>query len=85
MVGRTFWTATTCWCIPSQNATNGESVVALIGDEATVKRFYRTERSHAEAENPLDPIEIEGSADGNPADDLPFGQQVMGVLRVMNK
>ena len=29
---------------PQQSAVNGEIVVALIGDEATVKRFYRTER-----------------------------------------
>src|SRR5438093_5196523 len=28
---------------PKQDAANGEIVVALIGDEATVKRFYRAE------------------------------------------
>ena len=29
---------------PQQTASNGDIVVALIGDEATVKRFYRTDR-----------------------------------------
>src|SRR6266508_4349068 len=46
---------------PRQTAANGEIVVALIGDEATVKRFYRTERGiKLKAENPkYEPIEIE--------------------------
>src|SRR6266481_3931341 len=46
---------------PRQSASNGEIVVALIGDEATVKRFYKTERGITlRAENPkFDPIEVE--------------------------
>src|SRR5882672_3144179 len=46
---------------PQQSASNGEIVVALIGDEATVKRFYRTEAGITlKAENPkFKPIEIE--------------------------
>ena len=74
---------------PQQTATNGEIVVALIGDEATVKRFYRTEKGVTlKAENPtFDPIEIEGNADGNAPDGTTFRLigKVMGVLRVMNK
>jgi len=68
---------------PQQTATNGEIVVALIGDEATVKRFYRTERGITlKAENPkYQPIEIERS------EATPFSiiGKVMGVLRVMKK
>src|SRR5689334_2274985 len=68
---------------PQQAATNGEIVVALIGDEATVKRFYRTERGITlKAENPkYQPIEIERS------EATPFSiiGKVMGVLRVMKK
>ncbi len=38
---------------PADDADNGEIVVALIGDEATVKRFYRErDRVRLEAENP---------------------------------
>src|SRR6478735_7600179 len=38
---------------PHQTASNGEIVVALIGDEATVKRFYKTESGITlKAENP---------------------------------
>ena len=68
---------------PQQTATNGEIVVALIGEEATVKRFYRTERGITlKAENPkYQPIEIERS------EATPFSiiGKVMGVLRVMKK
>jgi repressor LexA len=68
---------------PQQTATNGEIVVALIGDEATVKRFYRTESGITlKAENPkYQPIEIERS------EATPFSiiGKVMGVLRVMKK
>src|SRR4029453_10618328 len=48
---------------PRQTNANGEIVVALIGDEATVKRFYRTDRGITlKAENPrYQPIEIERS------------------------
>src|SRR5438105_5935355 len=48
---------------PQQTAANGEIVVALIGEEATVKRFYRSERGITlKAENPqYEPIAIETS------------------------
>ena len=38
---------------PQQSARDGEIVVALIGDEATVKRFYKTPKGVTlKAENP---------------------------------
>src|ERR1700746_4010738 len=48
---------------PHETALNGEIVVALIGDEATVKRFYRSDRGVTlKPENPkYRPIEIERS------------------------
>jgi repressor LexA len=68
---------------PQKTAANGEIVVALIGDEATVKRFYRTERGVSlKAENPrFQPIEIERSE----AASFSIVGKVMGVLRVMKK
>ena len=68
---------------PQQTASNGDIVVALIGDDATVKRFYRTERGITlKAENPkFDPIEIERSE----AASFRLIGRVMGVLRVMKK
>src|SRR5215475_3169940 len=68
---------------PQQTAANGEIVVVLIGDEATVKRFYRTERGITlKAENPkYDPIEIER----NEAASFSVVGKVMGVLRVIKK
>ena len=68
---------------PQQTAVNGEIVVALIGDEATVKRFYRTEHGITlKAENPkYQPIEIERSE----AASFKIAGKVMGVLRVMKK
>src|SRR5205807_4459500 len=68
---------------PQQTAVDGEVVVALIGDEATVKRFYRTERGITlKAENPkYVPIEIERSE----AASFKLIGKVMGVLRVMKK
>jgi repressor LexA len=68
---------------PQQTAANGEIVVALIGDEATVKRFYRTESGITlKAENPkYKPIEIERSE----ATPVNIVGKVMGVLRVMKK
>jgi repressor LexA len=68
---------------PPQTAANGEIVVALIGEEATVKRFYRTERGITlKAENPkFDPIEIERSD----AASFSVVGKVMGVLRVIKK
>ena len=68
---------------PQQTAANGEIVVALIGDEATVKRFYRTAQGITlKAENPkYQPIEIERSE----AATFKVLGRVMGVLRVMKK
>jgi repressor LexA len=68
---------------PQQTATNGEIVVARIGDEATVKRFYRTARGISlKAENPrYQPIVIERSE----AASVEIVGKVMGVLRVMKK
>jgi repressor LexA len=68
---------------PNQTAANGEIVVALIGEEATVKRFYRTQRGITlKAENPqYEPIEIER----NDASSFKIIGKVMGVLRVMKK
>jgi repressor LexA len=68
---------------PQQTASNGEIVVALIGDEATVKRFYHTDHGITlKAENPkFDPIEIERSD----AASFRLIGRVMGVLRVMKK
>jgi len=69
---------------PQQSASSGEIVVALIGDEATVKRFYKTERGITlRAENPkFDPIEVERTE--TPSSFRIVGR-VMGVLRVMKK
>ena len=68
---------------PQQSAANGDIVVALIGDEATVKRFYRTERGISlKAENAkFEPIEIERSE----AASFSIVGKVMGVLRVIKK
>lgn len=68
---------------PQKTAANGEIVVALMGDEATVKRFYRTETGITlKAENPkYAPIEIERGE----AASFSIVGKVMGVLRVMKK
>ena len=68
---------------PQQTASNGEIVVALLGDEATVKRFYRSDRGISlKPENPkFKPIEIERSEAAN----FKLIGKVMGVLRVMKK
>ena len=68
---------------PQETAVNGEIVVALIGDEATVKRFFRTDRGISlKAENPAYlPIEIERSE----ATAFKVVGKVLGVLRVMKK
>jgi repressor LexA len=68
---------------PQSAAVNGEIIVALIGEEATVKRFYRTEHGvMLKAENPkYQPIEIERSE----AASFKIIGKVMGVLRVMKK
>jgi repressor LexA len=66
---------------PQQTAANGEIVVALIGDEATVKRFYRNEKGIIlKAENPkFTPIEISARQ----AESFRLIGRVAGVLRVM--
>src|SRR5215468_7283832 len=68
---------------PQQTAANGDIVVALIEDEATVKRFYKTDRGVTlKAENPkFQPIEIERSEGTS----FRLIGRVMGVLRVMKK
>jgi len=68
---------------PQQTAVNGDIVVALIGDEATVKRFYRTDHGITlKPENPkYKPIEI----DSKEAASVKLVGKVMGVLRVMKK
>jgi repressor LexA len=70
---------------PQQTAVNGDIVVALIGEDATVKRFYRSEKGVTlQAENPkFAPIQIEGSGEG--AASFRLIGRVMGVLRVMKK
>jgi repressor LexA len=66
---------------PQQTAANGEIVVALIEDEATVKRFYRHEKGITlRAENPkFNPIEISKRETGS----FRLIGRVVGVLRVM--
>jgi repressor LexA len=68
---------------PQKTASNGEIVVALIGEEATVKRFYATERGITlKPDNPrYKPIEIERSE----ARSFSIIGKVMGVFRVMKK
>ena len=68
---------------PQETALNGEIVVALIGEEATVKRFYLDDKGISlKAENPAyKPIEIER----NEATAFKLVGKVMGVLRVMKK
>ena len=68
---------------PQQTASNGEIVVALIGDEATVKRFYRTANGITlKAENPkFDPIQIERSEGVS----FRLIGRVVGVFRIMKK
>ena len=68
---------------PQQTATNGEIVVALIGEEATVKRFYRNDRGVTlKAENPkYEPIKIE--RDETPT--FKIVGKITGVFRVLKK
>ena len=65
---------------PQKSASNGEIIVALIEDEATVKRFYRSKGVvELRPENPaFEPIKISGS------DGTQFGivGKVIGVLRL---
>jgi len=68
---------------PQSTAVNGEIVVALIGEEATVKRFYTTENGiRLKAENPnFEPMDIERSEGTS----FQIVGRVMGMLRVMKK
>jgi repressor LexA len=68
---------------PQPAAANGDIVVALIGEEATVKRFYRTGRGVSlKPENPkFEAIEIKGE-EGTA---FKIIGRVMGVLRVLKK
>jgi repressor LexA len=61
---------------PQQTANNGETVVGMIGDEATVKRFYReNNRVRLQpANSSMDPIF---------ADDVTILGRVVGVVRRM--
>ena len=67
---------------PQASAASGEIVVALLGEEATVKRFIKTEKGIVlKAENPkFNPIPV-------PADETESFRivgKVMGVLRIMH-
>jgi repressor LexA len=68
---------------PQETAGNGEIVVALIGDEATVKRFYRTQHGITlKPENPkFSPIEVQQTE----APCFKLVGRVMGVFRVMKR
>ncbi len=65
---------------PDKTAANGEIVVAMMGDEATVKRFYRRKNSvELRPENPAyAPIEVRGSD----ATEFSIVGKVIGVFRV---
>ena len=66
---------------PQSTAAEGEIVVALIGDEATVKRFHKTERGITlKAENPgFSPIVI-SSLD---SENFRIAGRVAGVMRLV--
>ena len=70
---------------PDQDPRNGEIVVALIGDEATVKRLYRNSKGITlKAENAkFKPIEV--SNEDAAGDGFRLVGTVTGVLRVMQK
>ncbi len=65
---------------PQKTAANGEIVVALIEDEATVKRFYKkANRVELRAENPAyEPIEV----DRSDLRSIGLVGKVVGVFRV---
>jgi len=70
---------------PQQSARDGEIVVALIGDEATVKRFYRTPKGIAlKAENSgFKTIEV--STEDAAARGFQIVGLVSGVVRLMKR
>jgi repressor LexA len=70
---------------PQQSARDGEIVVALIGDEATVKRFYKT--SHGvtlKSENPKFK-DIQVSTEDAAARGFQVVGSVAGVMRLMKR
>jgi repressor LexA len=66
---------------PGSSATHGEIVVALLGEEATVKRFMKTEEGiFLKAENPkFKPIPVVQDE----TESFRIVGKVMGVLRIM--
>ena len=69
---------------PQATAENGDIVVALIGDEATVKRFFKSERGITlKAENPrFKPIEIVRIS-GENQETFTIAGRVTGVMRLL--
>ena len=65
---------------PQPTADNGDVVVALIGEEATVKRFHKTQRGITlKPENPdFEPIEVPRAQ----SDQFKVIGRVTGVLRL---
>ena len=68
---------------PQSSASDGEIVVAMIGNEATVKRFFKTKRGITlKAENPAyKPIEVSPQAAA--AEGFRIIGRVAGVMRLM--
>ena len=70
---------------PQKNARDGEIVVALIGDEATVKRFYKTPKGVTlKAENPKFK-DIQVSTEDEAARGFQIVGSVAGVMRLMKR
>jgi len=70
---------------PQSNARDGEIVVALIGDEATVKRFYKTSKGITlKAENPKFK-DIQVSTEDAAARGFQVVGTVAGVMRLMKR
>ena len=68
--------------VPQPVANNGEIVVALVNNEATVKRFYKRGNAiHLKPEHPtMKPIIVRGEAD-----DVSIIGRVVAVIRQMDK
>jgi len=70
---------------PQQSARDGEIVVALLGDEATVKRFYQTKKGITlKAENPTFQ-DIQVTNEDAAARGFQVIGTVAGVMRLMKK
>ena len=70
---------------PQKNARDGEIVVALSGDEATVKRFYKTPKGVTlKAENPKFK-DIQVSTEDEAARGFQIVGSVAGVMRLMKR